>query len=227
MRYRPDLSGSAKPQPSRSGHRMFPRTDERSVVVDTKSATQLRDLASYARDFELAAGYLRHYLAGDIEGDIEYASPVDAMWMTSILMYSRAFSKGVRATNQPDLDQFSPDEGRLHQYVLDVRNKYLAHSVNGFEQVEAIAFLTASPHMERAITGIGHVHTSLSRMDRNSAEAFLALCERHIRALQGRLQEVHVQITEELVALGVTAVYALPDHAGPRIDQNSSSSRRK
>ncbi|WP_157157588.1 hypothetical protein [Diaminobutyricimonas sp. LJ205] len=221
------MNGRTKPLLDLRGHREQAGPHERTVVIDTKSATELRDLASYARDLELAAGYLRHYLAGNIEGDKEYASPLDALWMTSILLYSRAFSKGVRATRGPDLNRISPDEARLHQYILDVRNKYLAHSVNGFEQVEAIAFLTASPHLERAITGIGHVHTSLSRMDRKSAEAFLALCERHARALERRLSAVRIKIPQELAALGDVAVYSLPEHGDPRIDQSASSGRRK
>ena len=54
--------------------------------MDTKSTVELRDLASYARDLELAAEYLRHYLAGDIEEDANYASPLDAMAMMAIVV---------------------------------------------------------------------------------------------------------------------------------------------
>ena len=195
--------------------------------MDTKSTVELRDLASYARDLELAAEYLRHYLAGDIEEDANYASPLDAMAMMAIVMYARTFSKGVRSAAGPDLSQLSPDETELHQYILDVRNKYLSHSVNGFEHVEVVAFLTTSTPTKRAITGIGNVHTSLSRMDRKSAEATLALCDRHSTALQRRMQALHVRITKELLALGVTAVYELPDHTDPRIDQSAARRRRK
>jgi len=41
------------------------------------------------------------------------------------------------------------------------------------------------------------------------------------------MQALHVRITKELLALGVTAVYELPDHTDPRIDQSAARRRRK
>lgn len=195
--------------------------------MTTASTEQLRDLASLARDFELAEAYLNHYLAGDIEGEDKYASPLDAMWMTAIILYARAFANGVRHTAKPELADLSADEERMHAYILDVRNKFLAHSVNGFEHVDAVAFLTSSSFAKPAITGIGHVHNALSRMDRASATGFRNLCRRHSKALRQRIEATHVEITRELVDLGVEAAYALPDHATTDIDQSAAGKRRK
>lgn len=195
--------------------------------MTTKSTKELRDLASLARDFELAKAYLDHYLAGDIEGDAEYASPLDAMWMTAVILYARAFSNGVRHAAKPELADASSDEVTMHKYVLDVRNKYLAHSVNGFENVDAVAFLTASPFSEPAITGVGHVHNALSRMDRPSAEAFRKLCRRHLLALRRRMESTHIAITQELVDLGTHAAYRLKEHSTVDIDQSATDRRRK
>lgn len=205
----------------------YARPGERAVIVTTESTKELRDLASLARDFELAEAYLEHYLAGDIEGDEEYASPLDAMWMTAAILYARAFSNGVRHAAKPELVDASSDEGTMHKYVLDVRNKYLAHSVNGFESVDVVAFLTASSFAKPAITGIGHVHNALSRMDRPSAEAFRRLCRRHSQALRRRMESTHVAITQELMELGPDAAYALKDHSTVDIDQSAADRRRK
>lgn len=209
-----------------AGSQRFKRANERSVVISPALTGELRDLASFERDFEIAAAYLRHYLASDIEGDANYASPLDAMWMTAILMYARAFAKGVRSASGPDLSALSLQESELHQYVLDVRNKYLAHSVNGFEQIDVVAFLTESARGERAITGIGHTHTSLSRMDREPAGRFLLLCERHLQGLERRISEARAKLTKELVALGGDVVFALPDEVAPRIDPSIPKARR-
>ena len=147
--------------------------------------------------------------------------------MTAVIFYARAFSNGVRHAAKPELADASSDEEIMHKYVLDVRNKYLAHSVNGFENVDAVAFLTASSFAKPAITGIGHVHNALSRMDRPSAEAFRQLCRRHSQALRQRMELTHVAITEELVELGPDAAYLLKDHATREIDQTAASQRRK
>ncbi|MCD2168284.1 hypothetical protein LPW41_01085 [Microbacterium sp. JC 701] len=195
--------------------------------MTTESAKQLRDLASLARDFELAEAYLDHYLAGDIEGDERYSSPLDAMWMTAVIFYARAFANGVRHTAKPELKDASPDEERMHEYVLDVRNKYLAHSVNGFESVDVVAFLTASSFSKPAIAGIGHVHNALSRMDRHSAEGFRQLCRRHLRTLRQRMESMHVEITQEILEMGLDAAYALKDYSDVHIDQSAAGRRRK
>lgn len=214
------------PAPDRLG-RSYVRPGERTVVVTTESTKELRDLASLARDFELAEAYLDHYLTGDIEGDEEYASPLDAMWMIAVILYARAFSNGVRHAAKPELVDASSDEAAMHKYVLDVRNKYLAHSVNGFESVDVVAFLTASSFAKPAITGIGHIHNALSRMDRPSAEAFRQLCQRHSQALRRRMESTHVAITQELVDLGPDAAYGLKAHSTVDIDQSAADRRRK
>lgn len=200
---------------------------ERAVVIQTPSSVSLRDLASYERDFELAAGYLRQYLSGDIEVDRTFASPLDALWTAAVVIYARAFSKGVRATGGPSVDQLSSVDRELHDYVIDVRNKYLAHSVNGFEHTDVVAFLVDSPHHPRTLGGIGTIHTALSRMERSSCERFLSLCESHLHGLQKRSSALHGQIAEELIATGAANVYALPDHTSPNIDQRASRSRRQ
>lgn len=115
---RPERSGPDRPNGS------FVRPGERAVVVATESTKELRDLARLARDFELVEAYLDRYLAGDIEGDEAYASPLDAMWMTAVIFYARAFSNGVRHAAKPELVDTSTDEAKIHKYVLDVRNKY-------------------------------------------------------------------------------------------------------
>ena len=201
--------------------------DERAVVVETASSTPLRDLASFERDFELAAGYLRHYLSGDIEGDRTFASPLDALWTAAVVIYARAFSKGVRATNGPSIDRLSSADRELHDYVIDVRNKYLAHSVNGFEHTDVVAFLVDSPKHPKALSGIGTIHTALSRMERSSCERFLSLCESHLVELQTRSNALRNALAAEVIAAGAANAYALPDHARPNIDQRESRSRRK
>lgn len=214
------------PAPDRGGD-SYARPGERTVVVTTQSTKELRDLASLSRDFELAEAYLDHYLAGDIEGDEEYASPLDAMWMTAVIFYARAFSNGVRHAAKPELVDVTSDEETMHKYVLDVRNKYIAHSVNGFENVDVVAFLTASSFAKPAITGIGHIHNALSRMERPSAEAFRQLCRRHSQALRRRMASTHVAITQELGDLGSEATYRLKDHSTADIDQSAADRRRK
>lgn len=200
--------------------------DEFRVVVSSASAQELNDISSYDRDLRLAAGYLRHYLASDIEGDRVFGSPLDALWSAAFVLYGRVFATGVRSAAKPSLDHLTPDERELHDYIIDVRNKYVAHSANGFEQSQTVAFLVEL-NGQRAMTGTAVEHTSLSRISRDSAGRFAALCDLHVRSLDRRARELTQKVTQELLEMGADKVFALPRYGKPSIDQNAVKKRRK
>jgi hypothetical protein len=206
---------------------VFPRPGEIAHVVTTASSRDLRDLASYLRDIELTKSYLMHYLASDVEGDRSYASPIEAYWMTATVLYARAFAKGVRTAPGLDLSDLDEEQLALHRYVLDVRNKFLAHSVNKFEQVEVVAFVSDAPGGAKALTGIGEAHSSLSRMSTKSVRKFASLCEAHIAQLTRRITVLRAKIHAEVLERGAAALLASPEYVSPSIDQGDPQGRRK
>ncbi|HWL01568.1 MAG TPA: hypothetical protein VNQ52_04260 [Microbacteriaceae bacterium] len=201
--------------------------NEFRVVISSDSARELNDISSYERDLRLAAGYLRHYMGSDIEGDHDFGSPIDAMWTAAFVLYGRVFATGVRRAQKPGLDRLTADERELHDYLVDVRNKYVAHSANGFEQSQTVAFLVELENGERAMTGTAVEQTALSRISRASAERFADLCDLHLRGLGERARELTRTITDELLQMGGEKVFALPRYTMPNIDQNAVKERRK
>lgn len=201
--------------------------DEFRVVVSTAAARELNDISSYNRDLRLAAVYLRHYLDADIEGDRTFGSPLDALWTAAFVLYGRVFATGVRSAAKPQLDGLTPDERELHDYIIDVRNKYVAHSANGFEHSQTVAFLVELSSGERAMTGTAVEHNSLSRISRDSAARFAALCDLHILGLEERARETTDNVTHDLVEMGANQVFNLPRYSKPLIDQTAVKKRRK
>lgn len=197
------------------------------MVVTSESARELNDISSYDRDLRLAARYLRHYLDSDIEGDHRFGSPLDALWTAAFVLYGRVFAKGVRAAAKPNLDDLTVDDRRTHEYIIDVRNKYVAHSANGFEQSQTVAFLVELENGKRAMTGTAVEHTSLSRISRDSAERFATLCDLHVHDLTRRAQELTDKLKQELVRMGGNEVFGLPRYVKPNIDQSAVKKRRK
>lgn len=210
-----------KPVP-RSAH-----PDEFPVVVSSESARELNDISSYDRDLRLAAGYLRHYLGSDIEADRDFGSPLDAMWTAAFVLYGRVFATGVRSAPKPNLNILTADDRELHDYIIDVRNKYVAHSANGFEQSQTVAFVVQLENGERALTGTAVEHISLSRISRESAGRFAALCDLHVRGLAERARVLTDKVTRELIQMGGDQVFGLPRYGKPSIDQSAVRGRRK
>jgi len=199
---------------------------ERRVVVNTPAAVELGDLASLRRDFALARTFLGFYLASDIEGDDTIPSPLDALWISAVTMYGRGFSSGRRHAARADTTHLTPTEAADHEYFVDLRNKYIAHAVNGFERSVVFADLSDRETSPAGISQIGELHTSLSRLARVPAEKLNQLCEEQIASLTRRIDQLHQEIGHELVALDVDTVYALPEFEPPTLDGSDPRSRR-
>lgn len=198
----------------------------RRVAVATPSAIELRDLASLRRDFSLADAFLGFYLDGDIEGDQRSPAAMDGLWISSVIMYGRAFASGKRHHAKVDTDDLSGDDVRAHKYFLDTRNKFIAHAVNGFETGVVFADLM-DPLTTKGIARIGEVHTSLSRLSREAATTLKRLCEHQVSCLTRRIDLLHQAIARELSTMGADAAYNLPDFTEPVIDSSDPRSKRR
>jgi hypothetical protein len=61
----------------------------------------------------------------------------DALCSAMVVRYARCFSSGARdPLPHTLLDGASEEQRKLHEYVMDVRNKHVAHSVNSFEETD-------------------------------------------------------------------------------------------
>lgn len=199
----------------------------RRVVVTTGSAGAVEDLASLRRDFQLARTFLDFYLDSDLENDIATPSPIDSLWIAAISFYGRGFASGRRLLAQANADALDLKEKEEHEYFIDLRNKYIAHPVNGFERSIVFADLLDDSMGSAGIARVGEVHVSLSRLSRERAETLQRLCMHHIDELTSRIEKKHKDIALELKALGQEAVYALEDYVPDRIDGTNPRSRRK
>ncbi|WP_136036248.1 hypothetical protein [Microbacterium sp. K35] len=197
----------------------------RRITVTTPSTVELRDLASLRRDFALAAAFLGFYLDGDLEGDQISPSAIDALWISSVTMYGRAFSSGKRHHARADTDGLDSNDVAAHGYFLDTRNKFIAHAVNGFETGAVFADLL-DPLSAKGIARIGEVHTSLSRLSREAATTLKRLCEHQVQRLTLRIDALHQVVARELLNMGADAVYDLPDFKEPVIDSSDPRSKR-
>jgi hypothetical protein len=182
----------------------------RLVRVVTESSPELEDLASFRRDFEMARLFASTYLGLDRGEEEDPRRPESAYWIAALTLYGRAFATGVRKASV-SLDELSEDERATHQYFIDLRNKYVAHSVNGYEGSTAFAYITDSAFSRPNVTRVGQVHVDVVPLDEEELEDFIILCTQFIDSLQHRIERLNYDIRGELLALGPQAVYALPD----------------
>ncbi len=200
----------------------------RIVIVETKSSAELRDLASFRHDLELAKVYADAFFEHVSDDKLQDArDPLVGLWNAAVVAYGRAFNSGVRNSARVSTEKLDDEEMKFHKYFLDLRNKHVAHAVNGYEDTTVIAYLTDSFFMPPAATRIGQVHHDLI-LDITTAPANLsALCEKLVRELSVRVKKLHSDVGRELHEMDINSIYALPDIVIPTSGEVGKSRRRK
>lgn len=183
----------------------------RYVEVDTPSARVMRDLVSIRRDLALARQYTEAWSRHEIEVGPGAGRPDEgAFWVAALTMYGRAFGKGVRNRARVDLDRLSAEQRGQHEFFCGLRDKYVAHSVNGYERAHVFVPLI---EREDGIVGAGTAGTSfLEAVPLQGADAanLIALCEFHLDGVNARMKVLRFAVQSEAVALGFDHLLALP-----------------
>jgi|RhiMetdeSRZDD1v2_1073273.scaffolds.fasta_scaffold269808_3 hypothetical protein len=69
-----------------------------------------------------------------------------ALEITAVICYGRCFASGVRSRVPAGvLAKLLPEQQASHQTFIELRNKYVAHSVNSFEENTVVAWVSDRP----------------------------------------------------------------------------------
>jgi len=111
------------------------------VIVETPGTRSLAELNGIRQDLatvrDLCDRLLAYPGSGAAFDDVLY----EALATSAAIRYGRCFLSGV--TERRDLyerivPQFAPEQAELHRFVIDFRSKFIAHSVNTYEQNDVI-----------------------------------------------------------------------------------------
>jgi hypothetical protein len=108
-----------------------------------------------------------------------------ALIFSAVVAYARPFVTGVRPVRLSK-EFFAPlaagFDHQLHDYLIDVRNKHVAHSVNEFERCDATTVMVGSDDKGWRLAGIGVV-------------------ENHVIGLTGDMVDGAIRQAEEMAGL--------------------------
>lgn len=112
-------------------------------VLDTAAAREYADGELLLSDLVTCKNYLTLLLeiareTEPEEDDMRRSLLKNALWNSAVIAYARCFASGVRRqlTDQ-DIDAIPGDGRVIHERVIHMRNKHIAHSVNSGESVYA------------------------------------------------------------------------------------------
>lgn len=138
----------------------------------------------------------------------EIALSANALWIAAHVAYARCFIGGARR-NVP-LDFLSTLDGEpveLHNYIIDMRNKHVAHSVNAFEQVQ-IGIVLDEEQGSAVGVGIGHLKRAVDAPE--GTRNMMLLAQAAARALAPRRAQLSELILAEADAVPFDELRARP-----------------
>lgn len=184
-----------------------PRPGTRVVKIRTETTPKHRDVAGALFDMRRVAQLCKEYVVATTNGTSQLTQ--DALWMSAVVLYARCFNRGVRRPFDPGvLGEPASDMRRVHQHILDLRDKFIGHSVNSYEQTVAYGVVDL---VSDELTSHGTTHFWANPMDVDLADklerlawTFYNVGER-VRALLG------IVVRAELAELDRAAIAKLPD----------------
>lgn len=197
-------------------------------LIDSPEAAVLADLAGTKYDLETAQGFCDQLAA------IDLTSPgaqivADALSTAIVVRYSRCFTIGVRKKLKDDVLIELPEYLReVHKFLRLVRDKYIAHSVNGLEENEVTVHVRAPPDPP-AVGGIGIREARTIILGAEEVVQVRELCRAVASSVDRMIAEQQTVVKQQIERLPVEEIYRLPEPAAyvPDWEKMGRSRRRK
>jgi hypothetical protein len=125
-------------------------------LLGLPSAQELADLASIFQDLAFVIECCDRLL-DLLESSDRDPVMAQALWSSALVAYVRCFGSGKRFGLDADIVEQVGLEGEVrtwHQYLRNMRDKHIAHSVNPFETVIIAAVLTPEDKGDRKVEGV-------------------------------------------------------------------------
>ena len=134
---------------------------------------------------------------------------------SAIVAYARCFGTGVRRVRLSGdlfaaLGDRAAEATSAHNYFLELRNKYVAHSVNSFERVKVALLVGDGTHSQRGVVGGGPFLLRLAFEKTDNLRTLQNLATFLKRHVESSLNKMVEQVLDEAKTLDEATLEALP-----------------
>lgn len=200
-----------------------PRPGTRVVRMDTPTTRRQRDLVGAMFDMKRVAELCKEYVAA-IENEASQIGR-DALWMTAIVLYARCFNKGVRQPLETTVLDSIPGQAReAHEHFIDLRDKFIAHSVNVYEQTLPYVVLGLE---NSDVLSTGTTHFWANPMNKQGAETLERLAWAFYNSGMEERSRLGMLVRMQAEALDTASLARLPDLAVDTPNVEKGHRRRK
>lgn len=199
----------------------------RFVNLNIPEARLLADLASQANDLQATADLCDLALA-EFSKESLLVGLLEALTCGAVVRYARCFSSGVRA-NFPNslLDGLSENQNKDHKFFIDLRNLYIAHSVNVFEETAIVAYLVPEERGPCGVASIGVQHDRLASLGAKDFTRLKALSSDLHQRMSIIIEKEKQKVLDAARRLPVDGLYSQVDPPKKVAGDSDVTKRRK
>ena len=204
---------------------------ERFVNINHPEAHLLADLAGIRDDLETVDAICDLMLKEIIENKEDAIDDTmsRALLAAALVSYARAFKTGIRDKELRDkITSMLPCKlhGK-HQWAIDLRDKYVAHSVNAFEDNQVVASLFPEEHGHKGIFRITVRRSRLAALGENNVKDLKTLCAFIIKEIDKLMKEEKNKVLEVARRIPVDELYNFQPTSNPIPERRDAGIKRK
>jgi hypothetical protein len=192
------------------------------VEIDLPEAQNLADYTGIAFDLRTARDFATTALAENRKPQPNDTFS-DPLMVATTIRYARAFVGGVRIKVYEEVGFILTDQQRSkHESIINMRHKYIAHSVNAFEESQPIARYWVETVKEEGIDSIECNHSRIIGLSERDYEDIIELASAWLRYVEPKIKDEKVRLLPivrkiplEQLLQGVPRVF-LPDASKPQ-----------
>ncbi len=203
---------------------------ERFVDINIPEAYFLADLAGIRDDLETTESICNLLLKEQMEikeNTVDFTMS-QALSAAAIVSYARAFKTSVRAKDLTDkIKSMLPKElHENHQWAIDLRDKYVAHSVNSYEDNQVVASLFPEEHGHKGIFRITVRRSRLGALGNKNVTDLKTLCTTLIKQIEKLMKDEQGKVLEAVRRIPIDELYVLQPSSNPVPNRSEVGKRR-
>jgi len=178
------------------------------VNIDLPEAADLADYTSISADLSSALEFARFLLEerSKEEPDWQLAEP---LMIAMIVKYARPFVSGVRRRLGEDaLLTLTPEQRDKHNRFYAIRDKYIAHSVNKFEENQPVARYWRERVQDEGISSVDCIHHRVAGLSERELHDIIELATALIEYVDNQLKTEKKKMLEIVRRMPVSEVLA-------------------
>jgi hypothetical protein len=151
----------------------------------------------------------------------------DPFMVATIIRYARAFAGGVRLKLYDAVSILTDQQRSKHDHFIHVRDKYIAHSVNAFEESEPVARYWVETVKEEGVTSIECNHRRIVGLSEQDLMDIIDLASTWLTYVQQKQNEEKARLLPIVRKIPLECLFQSAPRPTPAPDTSEPQSRRK